>query len=124
MIKLLQISALCLALQGMAHAAAIESSGAPRTPGNDKLLGNNVLSGVRAGAAFDAVRGNYRLDDGSTLRLYRDHEKFLAEVNGRQAVEVRPVGDGVFVAVAGEMKLTFVQNPGGQVAGVVVIKNA
>ena len=121
--KLLQISALFLALQGLAHAAAIESAAALRTPGSDTQLGSNILRGTHADAAFNAARGKYRLDDGSTLRLYRDHEKFLAELGDRQAVEVRPVGDGEFVAVAGELKLKFLQNAGGQVEGVVVSRN-
>jgi len=85
---------------------------------------SSYVIGARATReAFNAARGTYALDDGTTLRLYQSGNAIVAEVSGQSPLQVRATRDGSFVAVNGNASFKFIQNSGGQVEGVVVTRN-
>ena len=63
------------------------------------------------------------VDDGTTLSLYRNGSKFVAEVSGKEPFEIVATKSGNFVAVNGSTQLKFVQDAGGKVASVVLTKS-
>ena len=122
--KLFLVSAAAAAALGASLASATVTPVNAHNKLDAQEIHDSYMIGARATReAFNAARGTYALDDGTTLRLYQNGNAIIAEVSGQEPLQVRATRDGNFVAVSGNASFKFIQNAGGQVEGVVVTKN-
>ncbi|MBI3714581.1 MAG: hypothetical protein HY255_01155 [Betaproteobacteria bacterium] len=123
--KLFLVSAAAATTLGASLASAAVAPATVHNKLDAQEIHDSYVIGARATReAFNAARGTYALDDGTTLRLYQSGEAIVAEVSGQAPLQVRVTREGNFVALNGNATFKFVQNAGGQVEGVVVTKNA
>jgi opacity protein-like surface antigen len=123
--KLLLVTAAFAAALGASLASATVEPVAAHNKLDAQEIHDSYVIGARATReAFNAARGTYALDDGTTLRLYQSGDAIIAAVSGQAPLQVRATREGNFVAVDGNASFKFVQNAGGQVEGVVVTRNS
>ena len=72
--------------------------------------------------AFDAFRGAYRMQDGSTLAVARSGARLTAEWGRDAPVDIVPVSDREFEARDGRLTLRFDVHANGDVTGVTLTR--
>ncbi len=112
-----------------ALAAAALSASAMASPTSNTSGGTLAVQEVRdstlvhpraAENLFKSVRGAYNMDDGTSLRVYRDNNIYLAQVSGHEPVQVAVTKSGKFVSPDGAVEIRFLKNSGGLYDGVVL----
>ncbi|MEO7281244.1 MAG: hypothetical protein ABIZ64_15150 [Casimicrobium sp.] len=116
--NILVIAAFTSAVLGASSAIASQTGGT--TLDTQEIRDSSLRNSYATGEVFKSARGNYAMDDGTTLSLYKSGNKFVAEVSGKEPFEVVATKSGNFVAVNGSAQLKFVQDAGGKVARVVL----
>ena len=120
--KLFIIAAITSAALGASSAIASRFSAAGNTLDTQEIRDTSLRSSYAASEVFKTARGTYAMDDGTTLSLYKNGSKFVAEVSGKEPFEIIATKSGNFVAVNGSTQLKFVQHAGGRIANVVLTK--
>ena len=120
--KFLVIAAITSAALGASSAIAFSTGAAGNTLDTQEIRDSSLRNGYAASELFKTARGVYAMDDGTTLSLYRNGSKFVAEVSGKEPFEIVATKSGHFVAANGSTQLKFVQDAGGKVASVVLTK--
>lgn len=108
-------------------AAALSTTSAMSSPAGNTLdvqevQGRTLLPTRAADAHYKSVRGEYLMDDGTTLRVFRDNNVTFARVSGNEPVPVAITREGEFVSFDGAVELRFQKNSGGLYDGVVLSK--
>ena len=70
----------------------------------------NIRSYQMGNRAIRDHGGLYRMEDGTTLRVFREGTKFFAELDDASRVELRAVNDAKFVTATGKTELRFVND--------------
>ena len=70
----------------------------------------NIRSYQMGNRAIRDHGGLYRMDDGTTLPVFREGTKFFAELDDASRVELRAVNDAKFVTATGKTELRFVND--------------
>ena len=114
-------------LATLAAVTTFSVASAATTPVNNTLAVQVVTDSTqhsygRSRAVFSELRGRYEMDDGTTLWLYQNGTKFIAEVTGSAPVEVRVAANNRLVAINGGVELAFKQNSYGSYGDVVLTK--
>jgi hypothetical protein len=79
------------------------------------------LAGTAAAKDLNFFHGSYDLADGRLLTVNQHHGKLYLQIDSGSEVEVRALGDGVFVSLDGGLRATFDRYPNGVVAGVQLV---
>jgi hypothetical protein len=119
--KLIFIAAITSVALGASSVMASTTS-LGNTLDTQEVRDSALRNSYAASEAFKTARGTYAMDDGTTLSLYKNGSKFVAEVNGKEPFEIVAAKNGNFVAVNGKAELKFVQDAGGKVANVVLTR--
>ena len=64
--------------------------------------------------------GQYELTDGRVLNVNQRGRALVAQVEGQEAVELKPTGPSGFAARSGGLRIAFEQHSNGNVTGVTV----
>ncbi len=75
----------------------------------------NIRSYHAGNKAIRDHGGMYRMQDGTMLRVFREGNKFFAELDDASRVELRAVNDSKFVTASGKTELRFVSEGAGKV---------
>ncbi len=119
-----------LLIAAMSAVALSTTSAMSSTAGNaqgntlevQEVQGRTLLPARAADALYKSVRGEYLMDDGTTLRVFRDNNVTFARVSGDEPVPVAITREGEFVSFDGTVELRFQKNSGGLYDAVVLSK--
>jgi hypothetical protein len=85
---------------------------------------NDVPRAYRMGQAeFHAIRGTYALENGMTLRVYRQQNRLFAEFDNARRLEIVAVSPTTFVAPANGQYFSFQQHSNGIISTVTLSAN-
>jgi hypothetical protein len=109
---------LILALLG---SAAIAQAAAD-TQGNASV-DTQVVSGARYKVSdweFAVYKGRYQTEDGGTVKVSQQDNKFYTQINGQAPIEILAAGPDSFISRDGRTKVDFRQNANGDLMEVAV----
>ncbi len=102
--------------------AATLAQAAPEQLGNAGV-DTQVVPGLRYSVSdweFAPYKGRYQSDDGGTITVSQQNNKFYAQINGQARIEIVAAGPDSFVSRDGRTKVDFRQNANGDLMDVVV----
>ncbi len=121
--KFLLVAAMSAAALGTSSAMPSPAGSAPRNTLDVQEVNDRTLLPARAAEQhFKSVRGQYLMDDGTTLRVYRDSNGYAAQVSGQEPVSVAVTRRGELVSSDRAIEIRFQKNDGGLYDSVVVSK--
>jgi hypothetical protein len=102
-------------------AAALSASALSAIASTEMQVENTNIRAYHLGnKAIRDHGGQYRMEDGTVLRVFKEGSRFYAELDDQSRVELRAVSDSKFVTASGKTEVRFV----GEAEGKVVIGRA
>lgn len=121
--KFLLVVAMSAAALGTSSAMSSPAGSTPRNTLDVQEVNDRTLLPARAAEQhFKSVRGQYLMDDGTTLRVYRDSNGYAAQVSGQEPVSVAVTRRGELVSPDRAIEIRFQKNDGGLYDSVVLSK--